>query len=163
MEVEEDDEEEMEVEDNNDKNDAEIIHPYEEVNPLNRPPPSPETAEQEFMNAPVSRSTLQPLPPIRVYPLGPIVNDPSTLYSRIKTLTIQMWDRYRVESSSFKRLKKNDMRMDSFDDDLTADAAATVPTKDDDEGPAVPSDPQIMPPRKMTQVAIEKLIADDIA
>ncbi|GKG45803.1 hypothetical protein Tco_0498249, partial [Tanacetum coccineum] len=65
MEAEEDDEEEMEVEDNDDENDAEIIHPYEEADTLNRPPPSPETAEQEFMNAPVGRSTLQPLPPIR--------------------------------------------------------------------------------------------------
>ncbi|GKE02709.1 hypothetical protein Tco_1390692 [Tanacetum coccineum] len=139
MEAEEDDEEEMEVEDNDD----EIIHPYEEADPLNRPPPSPETAKQEFMNAPVSQSTLQPLPPIRqftgtfyvgegssatifnpalcrVYPPGPMGNDPNTLYSRVKTLTKQMWDRYRVESLSFKRLKRNDMRMDSFDDDLTA-------------------------------------------
>nr|GEV57772.1 putative reverse transcriptase domain-containing protein [Tanacetum cinerariifolium] len=48
---------------------------------LDRPPPSHETAEQEFMNA--------------------------------------LIDRFRVESSSFKRLEKNDMRMDSFDDDLT--------------------------------------------
>nr|GFD47037.1 hypothetical protein [Tanacetum cinerariifolium] len=43
------------------------IHPYEEADPLNRPPPIPETAEQEFMNAPVSRSTLQPLPPIQQF------------------------------------------------------------------------------------------------
>ncbi|GJZ27259.1 hypothetical protein Tco_0571512, partial [Tanacetum coccineum] len=101
MEAEED--EDMEVEDNDDENDVEIIHPYEEVDPLNRPPPSPKTAEQEFMNAPVSQSTLQPLPPIWV-----------------KTLTKQMWDRFRAESSSFERLRRNDMRMDSFDDDLTA-------------------------------------------
>ncbi|GJW63134.1 putative reverse transcriptase domain-containing protein [Tanacetum coccineum] len=59
--------EEMEVKDNDDENDAEIIHPYEEADPLNRPPPSPETAEREFMNAPVSRSTLQPIPPIRQF------------------------------------------------------------------------------------------------
>ncbi|GJT78781.1 hypothetical protein Tco_1045506 [Tanacetum coccineum] len=101
MEAEED--EDMEVEDNDDENDVEIIHPYEEVDPLNRPPPSPKTAEQEFMNAPVSQRTLQPLPPIWV-----------------KTLTKQMWDRFRAESSSFERLRRNDMRMDSFDDDLTA-------------------------------------------
>nr|GFB08716.1 hypothetical protein [Tanacetum cinerariifolium] len=31
-----------------------------------------------------------------------------------------MFDRFRVESLSFKRLEKIDMRMDSFDDDLTA-------------------------------------------
>ncbi|GJU62088.1 putative reverse transcriptase domain-containing protein [Tanacetum coccineum] len=72
-EMEDEEDEEMEVEDNDDENDAEIIHPYEEIDPLNRPPPSPETAEQEF----------------------------------------------RVKSSSSKRLERNDMRMDSFDDDLT--------------------------------------------
>nr|GFB33327.1 hypothetical protein [Tanacetum cinerariifolium] len=100
-------------------------------------------AEQEFMNAPAGQSTLQPLPPIRhffgtfyvgegssaavfnpalrkVYPLRPMINDLGVLYARVKTLTKQMWDRFRVESSSFKRLEKNDMRMDSFDDDLIA-------------------------------------------
>ncbi|GJZ63826.1 hypothetical protein Tco_0620247 [Tanacetum coccineum] len=147
IEAEEEDEEEMEEEKDEDMevedNDAEIIHPYEEADPLNRPPPSPETVEQELMNAPVSQSTLQPLPPIRlfigtfyvgegssatvfnptlckVYPPGPMGNDLNTLHSRVKTLTKQMWDRFRVESSSFKRLRRNDIRMDSFDDDLTA-------------------------------------------
>ncbi|GKC07402.1 putative reverse transcriptase domain-containing protein [Tanacetum coccineum] len=142
-EMEDEEDEEMEVENNDDENDAEIIHPYEEADPLNRPPPSPETAEQEFMNAPVSQSTLQPILPIRqftstfyvgegslttvfnhalckFYPPRPMVNDTNTLYSRVKTLTKQMWDRFRFESSSFERLRRNDMRMDSFDDDLTA-------------------------------------------
>nr|GFC60544.1 hypothetical protein [Tanacetum cinerariifolium] len=45
---------------------------------------------------------------------------------------------------------------------LARDVAATVPTKKDDEDPTVPSGPQIMPPRKMTKAAIEKLIADAI-
>ncbi|GKA09241.1 hypothetical protein Tco_0688572 [Tanacetum coccineum] len=31
-----------------------------------------------------------------------------------------MWDRFIVESSSSKRLERNDMRMDNFDDDMTA-------------------------------------------
>ncbi|GJU89242.1 hypothetical protein Tco_1301665 [Tanacetum coccineum] len=56
----------------------------------------------------------------KVYSPGPMVNDPNTLYSRFKTLTKQMWDMFRVESSSSKRLEGNDMRMDSFDDDLIA-------------------------------------------
>nr|GFA94037.1 hypothetical protein [Tanacetum cinerariifolium]GFB06644.1 hypothetical protein [Tanacetum cinerariifolium] len=38
MEAEEDEEEEIEAEDNVD-DDAEVINPYEEVDPLNRPPP----------------------------------------------------------------------------------------------------------------------------
>ncbi|GJU90949.1 hypothetical protein Tco_1303372 [Tanacetum coccineum] len=57
--------EEIEAEDNDGENDdAKIYYPYEEADPLNRPPPSPEIAEREIMNAPVTRSTLQPIPPI---------------------------------------------------------------------------------------------------
>ncbi|GJY30755.1 hypothetical protein Tco_0414250 [Tanacetum coccineum] len=81
----------------------EVYNPYKEADPLNRPPSSPETAKREIMNAPITWSTLQPIPPIRVKPL-----------------TKQMWDRFRVESSSSRRLERIDMRMDSFDDDLTA-------------------------------------------
>ncbi|GKE40718.1 hypothetical protein Tco_1464123 [Tanacetum coccineum] len=143
-EMEDEEDEKMEVEDNDGENDdAEVYNPYEEADPLNRPPPSPEIVEREIMNAPVTRSTLQLIPHIwqfagtfyigegssatvfnpalcKVYPPGPMVNDPNTLYSRVKTLTKQMWDRFRVESSSFERGRRNDMRMDSFDDDLTA-------------------------------------------
>nr|GEU76420.1 hypothetical protein [Tanacetum cinerariifolium] len=56
----------------------------------------------------------------KFYSPEPMINNPGALYARVKTLTKQMWDRFRVESSSFKRLEKNDMRMDSFDDDMTA-------------------------------------------
>ncbi|GJT79494.1 hypothetical protein Tco_1053836 [Tanacetum coccineum] len=94
----------MGVEDNDGENDdAEVYNPYKEADPLNRPPSSPETAKREIMNAPITWSTLQPIPPIRVKPL-----------------TKQMWDRFRVESSSSRRLERIDMRMDSFDDDLIA-------------------------------------------
>ncbi|GJX42573.1 hypothetical protein Tco_0257563, partial [Tanacetum coccineum] len=117
-EMEDEEDEEMEVEDNEDENDAEIIHPYEETNPLNRPPPSPETAEQEFMSEGSSTTVFNPAL-CKVYPPGPLVNDPNTLYSRVKTLTKQMWDRFRVVSSSFERGRRNDIRIDRFDDDLT--------------------------------------------
>ncbi|GJY03183.1 hypothetical protein Tco_0361335 [Tanacetum coccineum] len=91
-EMEDEEDEKMEVEDNDGENDdANVYNPYEEADPLNRPPPILETVEREFMNAPVSQSTLQPIPHIR-----------------------------QVESSSFERGRRNDMRMDSFDDDLTA-------------------------------------------
>ncbi|GKE76572.1 hypothetical protein Tco_1542692 [Tanacetum coccineum] len=109
-EIEDEEDEEMEVEDNDGENDdAEVYTPYKEADPLNRPPPSPKTAEREFMNAPVSQ----------IYPPGPMVNDSNTVYSRVKTLTKHMWDRFRVESSSFERGRRNDMRLDSFDHELT--------------------------------------------
>nr|GEV05051.1 hypothetical protein [Tanacetum cinerariifolium] len=148
MEAKQDDEEEMKAEDddemdaevNDDESDAESIYPYEEADPLNRPPSDPETVEREFMNALVGRSTLQPLPPICHF-------------------TITFYDRYRVECLLFKRFKGADKRMDSFNDDLSAldselrkqiqdhaemkrDAAAIVPIREDDDDPAVPSDPQ---------------------
>nr|GFA80175.1 hypothetical protein [Tanacetum cinerariifolium] len=47
MEAEEDEEEEIQVEDNVD-DDAEVINPYEEVDPLNRPPPR-SNEESEFV------------------------------------------------------------------------------------------------------------------
>nr|GEU50818.1 putative reverse transcriptase domain-containing protein [Tanacetum cinerariifolium] len=113
MEAEED--EDIEVEDNEEENEAEITHPYEEADPLNRPPPSLETTDQEFINATVSQNTLQPLPPIwqfsgtvyvgegssttvfnpalsKVYAPGPMINDPSSLYARVKTLTKQIFN-----------------------------------------------------------------------
>ncbi|GJU90950.1 hypothetical protein Tco_1303373 [Tanacetum coccineum] len=49
-----------------------------------------------------------------------MVNDPKALYSRVMTLTKQMWGGFRVESSSSRRLERNDIGIDSFDDDLTS-------------------------------------------
>ncbi|GJY08170.1 putative reverse transcriptase domain-containing protein [Tanacetum coccineum] len=119
MEAEED--EDIEVEDNDDENDGEIIHPYEEADPLNRTPPSPETAEQEFMNAPVSRSTLQPIPSIWQFTGTFYVGEGSsaTVFNPAlcKVYPLDLW--FRVESSPFERLRRNDMRMDTFDDDMT--------------------------------------------
>ncbi|GKC29474.1 hypothetical protein Tco_1036768 [Tanacetum coccineum] len=58
-EIKDEEDEEMEVKDKDgENNDAEVYNPYEEVDPLNRPPPSPETADREIMNAPVTRNTL---------------------------------------------------------------------------------------------------------
>ncbi|GJZ80146.1 hypothetical protein Tco_0644983 [Tanacetum coccineum] len=114
-EIEDEEDEEMEVKDNDDENDAEIIHPYEESDPLNRPPPSPETAKQEFMSAPIRWSTLQPIPPIRQFSSTFYVGEGSSA-----TVFNPAYAKFRVESSSSRRLERNDMRMDSFDDDLKA-------------------------------------------
>ncbi|GKE67331.1 hypothetical protein Tco_1521492 [Tanacetum coccineum] len=121
LDEEEIEDEEMEVKDNDGENDdAEVYNPYEEADPFNSLPPSPETAEREIINAPGSSTTIFNLALCKVYPHGPMVNDLNALYSRVKTLTKQMWDRFIVESSSSKRLERNDMRMDNFDDDMTA-------------------------------------------
>nr|GEY15499.1 hypothetical protein [Tanacetum cinerariifolium] len=71
------------------------FYPYEEVDPINRPPPDPKTAEREFMNAHVGRSTLQLLPPIR----RSTGNNPNTLHSKerdIREENEMMWIRLRA-------------------------------------------------------------------
>ncbi|GKD30269.1 putative reverse transcriptase domain-containing protein [Tanacetum coccineum] len=80
------------------------------------------------MNAPVTQSTLQPIPPIwqfsgtfyvgegssatvfnpafcKVYPPRPMINDLNTLYSRVKTLTKQMWDRFKGTNARNEMLR----------------------------------------------------------
>ncbi|GJT75718.1 putative reverse transcriptase domain-containing protein [Tanacetum coccineum] len=128
MEAEEDDEEEMEAEDddvidvevNDDKDDAEVIYPYEEANPLNRPPIGSDDETESTIAAPVTSYTLRPIPPIhqftgsfyvgegssaralladngRVYAPGPMGCNMKTLHSKVKTLDKQMSDRYNNE------------------------------------------------------------------
>ncbi|GKA79636.1 hypothetical protein Tco_0786232, partial [Tanacetum coccineum] len=129
MEVEEDDEMDVEIED--DVDDAEIIHPYEEADPLNRPPPDSDS-EPETAAAPVGRSTLRLLPPIRrfsgtfyvregssataftvdhckVSAPGPLGKNLDALHSKVKTLTRQMKDMSNTEFQMlFQELKKEE-------------------------------------------------------
>ncbi|GKG54510.1 hypothetical protein Tco_0560165, partial [Tanacetum coccineum] len=65
-EVDEMEDDEMDVD--NDEDDVKVVHPYEEADPLNQPPPDSDV-ETVFARAtaPVTSSTLQPLPPIRQF------------------------------------------------------------------------------------------------
>nr|GEZ52069.1 hypothetical protein [Tanacetum cinerariifolium] len=88
----------------------------EEADPKEEPKEEEEPIPEQAPTAP--DGTLQALPPIRqfsgtfyvgegssatvfnlalskVYPPGPMINDPVALYARVKTLTKQMWDRVR--------------------------------------------------------------------
>ncbi|GJX74361.1 putative reverse transcriptase domain-containing protein [Tanacetum coccineum] len=143
MEVEEDDEEEMEVEDddeidvevNDDEDEAEIINPYEET-------------ESTDAVALVTSSTLRPLPSIRqffgnfyigegssarafladngrVFAPSPMGCNMKTIHSKVKTLDMQMFDRYNNEFRVVKKFDQNDKRMKGFDYDLSA-VEATV-------------------------------------
>nr|GEX31770.1 hypothetical protein [Tanacetum cinerariifolium] len=128
MEAEEDDEEEMEAKDDNEM-DATDLPPLSLI-----------------------------LPYVEFIPLG---NDPNTIHFRVRSLTKQMWDRLRAakEKSKDKYIdveyfKYRLARVSRLYDDLSIwqskirdqlppkkDAAAVVPTREDDENPAVPSDP----------------------
>ncbi|GKA65709.1 hypothetical protein Tco_0765416 [Tanacetum coccineum] len=116
MEVEEDDEMNDEIED--DVDDAEIINPYEEADPLNKPPPDSDF-EPKTTTTPVGHATLQLLPPIRrflgtfyvgegssattftadnctVSAPGPLGKNLGALHSKVKTLAKQMKDREEI-------------------------------------------------------------------
>nr|GEY33265.1 putative reverse transcriptase domain-containing protein [Tanacetum cinerariifolium] len=170
MEAEEDNEEEMEVEDNDDENDSEIIHPYKEADPLNKPPPSPKIAEQEFMNAPVTQSTLQPLPPIRQFTeIKKLMAKLNEQFQQIHERDLRAKNemlRIRLRAAEEKAEDKH-MDVEYYKYHLAQvswlyDDLSRWESKEDDEDSTVPSDPQIMPSRKMCQATIEKLIADAI-
>ncbi|GJZ89330.1 putative reverse transcriptase domain-containing protein [Tanacetum coccineum] len=110
------DEEDVEV---NDEDDTEVVHTYKEVDPLNRPPlDSDEETMFTRATAPVTSSTLQPLPLIRQS--GPLGCNMEVLRSKVKTLDKQMHDRYTTKSKMLKRINQSDLRMNGFDYDLSA-------------------------------------------
>nr|GFA97905.1 hypothetical protein [Tanacetum cinerariifolium] len=116
MEAEEDDEEEIKAKDDeemdddevevedNDVDDAEIIYPYEEASPLNRPPLGSDDETEFATAAPVTSSTLRPIPLIRC--------NTKTLYSMVKTLDRQMSDKYNNEFRWVKKFDPSDKRID---------------------------------------------------
>ncbi|GKE14282.1 hypothetical protein Tco_1421859, partial [Tanacetum coccineum] len=151
MEAEKDDEEEMKAEDddemdvevNDDEDDAEVIYPYEEADPLNQPPPSSDDETKFATTAPITSSTVQPIPLIcqfigtfhtressysralladngRVSAPGPIGCNMRTLHSKVKTLDRQMCDRYNNEFRWVKKFDQSDKRINVFDYNLSA-------------------------------------------
>ncbi|GKG26674.1 hypothetical protein Tco_0402377, partial [Tanacetum coccineum] len=59
-----DEEEEIDVDKDEEIDDPEIIHPYKEMDPVNRQPPDSDSEPEEVV-APIGRFTLQLLPLIR--------------------------------------------------------------------------------------------------
>nr|GEX41304.1 hypothetical protein [Tanacetum cinerariifolium] len=112
----------------------------------------PETTEKEFMNAPIGWSTLQALSPIRQYT--------GTFYESKIRDQLPLKKRYReTPYDPFTDTTPRPRPDDPYA--LARDAAVIVPTREDDENPAVPSDTQIMPPRRVqpfTQAVVDKLI-----
>ncbi|GJV13277.1 hypothetical protein Tco_1354818 [Tanacetum coccineum] len=142
----EEDEEEMEANMDMDNDEAmdgpEIIHPYEEVDPLNPPPPGSDS-EPEDMIVPTSRPTLQLLPHIRrfsckfyviegssfdasianhlkVFTPGPLGKDVNALYYKIEVQELKE-DDVRKEN---KRLK---MMLGSAEDCIRPYDATAIP------------------------------------
>ncbi|GJS75412.1 hypothetical protein Tco_0725293 [Tanacetum coccineum] len=114
--VEEMDEDEMELDDDgeeegkdNVEDEAEVINLYEEVDPLNRPPPG-SNKESKFAPPaiPVSSSTRAPLASNgSVHAPGPMGCNLETVHRKVGTLDRQMYNRYNTE----RRMKSDHSEM----------------------------------------------------
>ncbi|GKC87131.1 hypothetical protein Tco_1147780 [Tanacetum coccineum] len=100
-----------------DVDDHEIIHPYNEMDPLNRPPPDFDSEPEEAV-APVGRSTLQFLLPIRRFS-GTVYVGEGSSSTAFTANHRKMKDYVEVEFSTLKMLANGDRHMNLFDDDLS--------------------------------------------
>nr|GFA46463.1 hypothetical protein [Tanacetum cinerariifolium] len=106
-------EEEIEGEDmvNNEEDDAEVINPYKEVDPHNRPPP---TSNEEIKFTP---------PVVQIadaddVPIPPVIQFGSNFHG-VKRLSKQMHDRYRTEKKMAKKLRQDELCMNGQEFDIT--------------------------------------------
>ncbi|GJQ97639.1 putative reverse transcriptase domain-containing protein [Tanacetum coccineum] len=122
-----DDEEEMEMDDednggNNDEFYAEVINPYEEVDPLNRPPPtSHEKTEFAPLVVPIADANDEPIPPV-IYL--------ESIHRGVTRLDRKMFDRYKTKKIMAKNFKEDEFRMNCLEYDITAlDTADSITTQ----------------------------------
>nr|GEX11339.1 hypothetical protein [Tanacetum cinerariifolium] len=128
----------------NEEDDAEVINPYKEADPHNRPPP---TSDEEYEFAPhvvqIANADDVPIPPViqfggnfyigessamrdllagntEVCALGPMCCDLKSIYKGVKRLSKEMHDRYRTERKMAGKLKQNELRMNGQEFDITA-------------------------------------------
>ncbi|GKA05633.1 putative reverse transcriptase domain-containing protein [Tanacetum coccineum] len=125
-EVEEMDEDEMEVDDDGEKDDednveeeVEVINPYEEVDPLNRLPPSSDE-ESEFVPPaiPIVDANLEPIPPIVQFYGNFHVGESSS--TRALLAGRWMYDRYNTERRMVKKFKEDDLCLNRHEYDILA-------------------------------------------
>nr|GEU98436.1 reverse transcriptase domain-containing protein [Tanacetum cinerariifolium] len=125
-------------------NDAEVINPYVEANPHNRPPPTPDE-ETEFVPPVVQIADADdvPIPPViqfrsnfhvgessatrdllvgnsEVYAPGPMCCDLKSVHREVKRLSKQMHDMYMTEKKMAKKLRQDELRMHGQEFDITA-------------------------------------------
>nr|GEZ26087.1 putative reverse transcriptase domain-containing protein [Tanacetum cinerariifolium] len=112
------DEEMVNDEDNegNEEDDAEVINPYEEADPHNRPPP---TSDEESEFAP-PLSHERPSCNSKVCALGPMCCDLKSVHKGVKRLSNQMHDRYRTQRKMAGKLRQDKLRMNGQEFDITS-------------------------------------------
>ncbi|GKA43726.1 hypothetical protein Tco_0736450 [Tanacetum coccineum] len=148
--VEDKDDEEMEMDEededdgvNDNEDEAEVINAYEEVDPLNRPPPTSDE-ETEFAPpvVPIVDADDEPIPPViqfghnfhvgessstrylldgnsKVFAPGPKTSDLESVHGRTKKLEKQMFDRYKTERKMAKKFKEDEFCMNRHEYDIT--------------------------------------------
>nr|GEZ41477.1 putative reverse transcriptase domain-containing protein [Tanacetum cinerariifolium] len=159
---------EMENDEGNEEDAAKVINPYEEADPHNRPPP---TSDEETKLA---------------LHVAQIADADDSVHKGVKRLSKQMHDRYMTEKKMAKKSKQDELRTNGQEFDITALDSAVRENRSDNskmmkmiEGLSREFTELkiqnrkteelsierlgIMPLRRMTQAAIERLIADDIA
>nr|GEX58922.1 hypothetical protein [Tanacetum cinerariifolium] len=144
-----DNDEEMEMDDedegdNNNEDDVEVINPYEEVDPLNRPPPtSDEETKFSPLVVPIADADDEPIPTVIQFggnnhvressSIGTLlacngwVNAPCSMgcnlervHKGVTRLSRQMFDRYKTEKRMAKKLKEDEFHMNDHEYDITA-------------------------------------------
>nr|GEU46593.1 hypothetical protein [Tanacetum cinerariifolium] len=143
---EEHEEEEIEDEDmvNDEEDDAEVINPYEEIDPHNRPHP---TFDEETKFAPpvvqIANVDDVPIPPViqfgsnfhigesssmrdlltgnsEVYAPGPMCCDLKSVHRGVMKLSKKMHDMYRTKKKMEMKLRQDELRMNGQEFDITA-------------------------------------------
>nr|GFC32205.1 hypothetical protein [Tanacetum cinerariifolium] len=139
----EEEEEENEAMEDDNEDDAEVINPFEEADPYNRPPPA-SNEETEFAALVVQIADVDniPVPPViqfgnfhveessasrdlfegndEVWVPGPIPCDLRSVHRGVKRLSNQMHDRYKTEKRMAKILRQEELRRNGQAFDITA-------------------------------------------
>nr|GEW27993.1 hypothetical protein [Tanacetum cinerariifolium] len=154
--LEEDPEEEPEEDDedmvNNEEDDAEVINPYEDADPHNRPSP---TSDKETEFAPpmvqIADAYDVPIPHViqfgsnfhvgessattdllvgnsEVYVPGLMCCDLKSVHRGVKRLSKHMHDRYRMEKKMANKLRQDEFRMNDQEFDITTFDSAEEPS-----------------------------------
>nr|GEX45635.1 putative reverse transcriptase domain-containing protein [Tanacetum cinerariifolium] len=148
---EEEDEEEDEAMEDDEEDDAEVINPYEEADPHNRPPPTSDE-ETEFAPPVVQIADVDNIPIPHVVQFGnfyvgessalrdllegndevcvpgPMPCDLRSVHKGVKRLSKQMHDRYKTEKRMAKILKQEELRRNGQAFDITALDSAEEPS-----------------------------------
>nr|GFA91840.1 hypothetical protein [Tanacetum cinerariifolium] len=128
-EEEEEDEEEDEAMEDDDEDDADVINPYEEADPHNRPPPASNEETEFAPPSSGSRDLLEGNDEVCVP--GPMPYDLRSVHRGVKRLSKQMHDRYKMKKRMERVLRQEELHRNGQAFDITAlDSAVRANTSE---------------------------------